>query len=172
MFFFFPSGYIYVTKGNASQGFHQLYYQEPGTGNQEPGTETRNREPGTHLTLIRQTISYQVTFPVTYQKVPFPDFARAKHIELCLWLIGYTCPIIFPWISAPRPLCYKMKCITRVSSNLLIHQLIVGKYGTRTICSPRIICEIMSCFYHLFAEKSSSYLQLLDYINQRKIINQ
>ena len=21
-----------------------------------------------------------------------------------LWLIGFTCPIIFPWISAPRPL--------------------------------------------------------------------
>ena len=57
----------------------------------------------------------------------------------------------------------KIKCITRVSSNLLVYQLIVGKYGTSSICSPRMICEILSSFYHLFAEKSTSYLQLLDF---------
>ena len=59
--------------------------------------------------------------------------------------------------------CYEMKCITRVSSKL-IHQLIVGKYGTSSICSPRTICDILSRFYHEFAEKSTSYLQLSDFI--------
>ena len=59
------------------------------------------------------------------------------------------------------------------------HQLIVGKYGTSSICSPRTICEILPRFYHVFGEKSKSYLQssdfiysVSDYINQRKIINQ
>ena len=59
---------------------------------------------------------------------------------------------------------YEMKCITRVSSNLLVHHLIVGKYGTSSICSPRMICEILPCFYHLFGEKSMSNLQLLNFI--------
>ena len=36
--------------------------------------------------------------------------------------------------------CYEMKCITRVSSKF-IPQLIVGKYGTSSICSPRMIRE-------------------------------
>ena len=54
--------------------------------------------------------------------------------------------------------CYEMKCITRVSSNLLVHQLIVGKYSTSSSC------EILPCFYHLFGEKSTSNLQLLDFI--------
>ena len=40
----------------------------------------------------------------------------------------------------------------------------VGKYGTSLICSPRMICEILPCFYHLFGEKSTSNLQLLDFI--------
>ena len=62
------------------------------------------------------------------------------------------------------PGCYEMKCITRVSSNLLVHQLIMGKYGTSSICSPRMIFEILPCFYHLFAEKCTSNLQLLDFI--------
>ena len=60
--------------------------------------------------------------------------------------------------------CYEMKCITRVLSTLLVHQLIVGKYSTSSICSPRTICEILPCFYHVFGEKSMSYLQLLDFI--------
>ena len=66
--------------------------------------------------------------------------------------------------------CYKMKCITRVLSNLLVHQLIVGKYGTSSICSPRTICEILSCFDHLFAEKSTSYLQLSDFFFTQYLI--
>ena len=60
--------------------------------------------------------------------------------------------------------CYEIKWITRVSSNLLVHQLIVGKHGTSSICSPRMICEILPCFYHLFGEKSTNNLQLLDFI--------
>ena len=60
--------------------------------------------------------------------------------------------------------CYEMKCITRVSPNLLVNQLIVGKYGTRSIWSPRMICEILPCSYHLFGKKSTSNLQLLDFI--------
>ena len=46
----------------------------------------------------------------------------------------------------------------------LIHQLIVGEFGTSSICSPRAICEILPRFYHMFAEKSTSYLQLSDFI--------
>ena len=58
-----------------------------------------------------------------------------------------------------------MNCITRVSSNLLVHQLIVGKYGTSSIGSPRMICEILPCFYHLSGEMSTpSNLQLMDFI--------
>ena len=44
------------------------------------------------------------------------------------------------------------------------HQLIVAKYGTSSICSPRTICEILPRFYQVFAEKSTSYLQLSDFI--------
>ena len=40
----------------------------------------------------------------------------------------------------------------------------MGKYGTSSICSPRMICEILPYFYHLFGEKSTSNLQLLDFI--------
>ena len=46
----------------------------------------------------------------------------------------------------------------------VVHQLIMGKYGTSSICSPRMICEILLCFYYVFAEKSTSYLQLSDFI--------
>ena len=46
----------------------------------------------------------------------------------------------------------------------LIQQLIVGKYGTSLICSTRTICEILPRFYHVFAEMSTSYLQLSDFI--------
>ena len=31
-------------------------------------------------------------------------------------------------------------------------QLIMGKYGTSSICSARTICEILPRFYHMFAE--------------------
>ena len=41
--------------------------------------------------------------------------------------------------------CYEMKCITRVSSKFN-PQLIVGKYGTSSICSARTIREILTCF--------------------------
>ena len=44
------------------------------------------------------------------------------------------------------------------------HQLVVGKYGTSSICSPRTIYEILPRFYHVFGEKSTSYLQLSDFI--------
>ena len=44
------------------------------------------------------------------------------------------------------------------------HQLIVGKYGYSSICSPRTICEILPRFYRVFGEKSTSYLQLSDFI--------
>ena len=37
-------------------------------------------------------------------------------------------------------MCYEMKCITGVSSKLN-SQLIVGKYGTSSICSARMIRE-------------------------------
>ena len=54
-----------------------------------------------------------------------------------------------------------------------------GKYSTSSICSPRMICEILPCFYHLFGKSprtACNYLILFysvsDYINQRKIINQ
>ena len=39
-----------------------------------------------------------------------------------------------------------------------------GKYGTSSICSPRMIYEILPRFYHLFGQKSTSNLQLLDFI--------
>ena len=55
------------------------------------------------------------------------------------------------------------------------HQLIVGKYGTSSICSARTICEIHPRFYHVFAETCSYrilFYSVCDYINQRKIINQ
>ena len=70
----------------------------------------------------------------------------------------------FEIVDDERRRCYEMKCITRVSSNLLVHQLIVCKYGISSICSPRMICEILPRFYHLFGEKSTSNLQLLDFI--------
>ena len=51
-------------------------------------------------------------------------------------------------------------------------QLIVGKYGTSSVCSARTICEILPRFYHVFADKSMSYLQLSDFIfTQYLIIN-
>ena len=46
----------------------------------------------------------------------------------------------------------------------LIQQLIVGKYGTSSIRCPRTICEILPRFYHVFAERFTSYLQLSDFI--------
>ena len=39
------------------------------------------------------------------QDLPIND-DQWKHMELCLWPIGFTCPIIFSWISAPRPLTW------------------------------------------------------------------
>ena len=41
--------------------------------------------------------------------------------------------------------CYEMKCITRVSSKS-IPQIIVGKYGTSSICSARMIRENLTHF--------------------------
>ena len=41
--------------------------------------------------------------------------------------------------------CYEMKCITRVSSKLN-PQLIVGKYGTSSIWSERMIRENLTRF--------------------------
>ena len=41
--------------------------------------------------------------------------------------------------------CYEMKCITGVSSKLN-SQLIVGKYGTSSICSARMIRENLTRF--------------------------
>ena len=53
-------------------------------------------------------------------------------------------------------------------------QLIVGKYGTSSICSLRTICEILPRFYHVFAETCNCrilFFSVSDYINQREIIN-
>ena len=41
--------------------------------------------------------------------------------------------------------CYEMKCITRVSYKV-IPQIIVGKYGTSSICSARMIRENLTRF--------------------------
>ena len=70
--------------------------------------------------------------------------------------------------------CYEMKCITGVLVKIG-QQLIVGKYGTSSICSARTICEILPRFYHVFAETCNYRIliySLSDHINQRKIINQ
>ena len=70
-------------------------------------------------------------------------------------------------------ICYEMKCITRVSSKF-IQQLIVGKYGTSSICSARTIREILPRLYHVFAETWNYqilFYSVSDYINQRKIVN-
>ena len=66
-----------------------------------------------------------------------------------------------------------MKCITRVSSKF-IQQLIVGKYGTSSICSARMIREIPPRLYHVFAETCNYrilFYSVFDYINQRKTVN-
>ena len=44
-----------------------------------------------------------------------------------------------------RSQCYEMKCITRVSFKFIL-QIIVGKYGTSSICSARTIREILTRF--------------------------
>ena len=70
---------------------------------------------------------------------------------------------------------YEMKCITGVLLNKIGQQLIVGKYGTSSICSTRTICEILPRFYHVFAETCNYrilFYSVSDYIKQRKIINQ
>ena len=70
--------------------------------------------------------------------------------------------------------CYEMKCITRVPSKF-DPQIIEGKYGTSPICSARTIREILTCFYHVFAETCNYrilFYSVSDYINQRKIVNQ
>ena len=67
-----------------------------------------------------------------------------------------------------------MKCITRVSSKF-IQQLIVGKYGTSSVCSARTIREIHPRFYHMFADTCNYrilFYSVSDYINQHKTINQ
>ena len=66
-----------------------------------------------------------------------------------------------------------MKCITRVSSKF-IQQLIVGKYGTSSICFARTIREILPRLYHVFAETCNYWIlfySVSDYKNQRKIVN-
>ena len=71
-------------------------------------------------------------------------------------------------------ICNEMKCITRVSSNL-IQQLIVGKYGTSSINSARMIREILPRFCHVFADTCNYrilFYSVSDFINQRKIVNQ
>ena len=52
-------------------------------------------------TLIPGTCTLQYKF-LTYLAKEYS--LKGSHIELCLLLIGFTCPIIFPWISAPWPL--------------------------------------------------------------------
>ena len=57
----------------------------------------------------------------------------------------------------------------------IIQQLIVGKYGTCSICSARMIREIHPRLYHVFAETCNYrilFYSVSDYINQRKIVNQ
>ena len=54
-------------------------------------------------------------------------------------------------------------------------QLIVGKYGTSSICSARMIRENLTRLYHVFAETWNYrilFYSVSDYINQRKIVNQ
>ena len=71
-------------------------------------------------------------------------------------------------------MCYEMKCITRVSSKFN-PQLIVGKYGTISTCSARMIRENLTRLYHVFAETWNYRILFYsesDYINQCKIVNQ
>ena len=66
-----------------------------------------------------------------------------------------------------------MKCITGVSSKLN-PQLIVDKYGNSSICFAWTIREILTRFYHVFAETCNYrilFYSVSDNINQRKIVN-
>ena len=67
-----------------------------------------------------------------------------------------------------------MKCITGFLKKI-IQQLIVGIYGTSSICSARTIREIHPRLYNVFAETCNYrilFYSVSDYINQRKIVNQ
>ena len=79
-------------------------------------------------------------------------------------------------LQQAKTYCNEMKCITGVLVKKKIgQQLIVGKYGTSSICSARMIRENLTRLYHVFAETWNYrilFYSVSDYINQRKIVNQ